>query len=99
LAVFKTVLCSSQKKVITMLGHKFEYKNGIIMTPKYGVEASHAIELIELPKGFSIDVGITPTQVFAGVSKDILVLPKLEWDIGAGVTSKRQIYVGTQIRF
>jgi hypothetical protein len=95
----KTSLYYREKQTIAVFGHKFEYKKGVILTPEHGVETSRAIELIELPRGFSVDVGVTPTQVFAGVSKDIITLPKFEWDVGAGVTSKRQFYVGTQIRF
>lgn len=56
-----------------------------------------SIELIE-KNGISLDVGTTKSQLFAGISKDLIKSKTLEWDVGAGVTSKKNGYVGTHFR-
>jgi len=76
-----------------------DFKTGCIYTPKFGFEESAALELFKFPKGWAVDVGATTTQGFAGISKDIVSNKKLTVDIGAGITTKEQIYVGLHAKF
>lgn len=62
-----------------------------------GLEQSMAIELIE-KNGTSLDLGTTKSQLFAGISKDLIKDNTIEWDIGAGITSKKNMYLGTHFR-
>lgn len=74
-------------------------KTGAIYTTNHGIEASTAVEVVQLDSGLSLDLGLTKTQGFIGVSKDVFKLEKLEVDIGAGVTTKKAGYFGIHARF
>lgn len=74
-------------------------KTGAIYTTNHGMEASTAVEVVKLDPGLSLDLGLTKTQGFIGVSKDVLKLDRLEVDIGAGVTTKKAGYFGIHARF
>jgi hypothetical protein len=69
------------------------------VTRSQGIEKSQAIEIKKFDNGWSLDLGLTKTQGFAGVSKDIIKTEKLELDVGAGVTTKKQGFAGIHIRF
>jgi hypothetical protein len=74
-------------------------KTGAIYTTNHGMEASTAVEVVQLDSGLSLDLGLTKTQGFIGVSKDVLKFDRLEVDIGAGVTTKKAGYFGIHARF
>ena len=74
-------------------------KQGAILTDTYGWQRSRAIEVLEWGQGYSLDIGFTKRQFFAGVSKDIIsdVL-----DVGARLATNLddiEPYVGFHIRF
>jgi hypothetical protein len=73
-------------------------KYGSIYTQKYGLESSKAIEIWE-KNGWSIDLGTTSTQLFAGFARDVYKNKHLTVDVGAGLTSAKQIYTGIHIKF
>jgi hypothetical protein len=73
-------------------------KTGKIYTNPGGLEDSVAIELAE-KNGWSLDVGATRSRLFTGVSKDILDTEELEVDLGAGITNKKELYVGFHTSF
>jgi hypothetical protein len=73
-------------------------KYGYIYTKKFGLEESKAVELWE-KNGWSLDLGRTETQLFAGVAKDIYDNKLFTIDVGAGLTTAKQIYTGIHIKF
>lgn len=74
-------------------------KSGVIWSPSQGIEASHAIQVKKFNNGWSIDLGVTKSQGFAGISRDLLKTEKIELDIGGGITTKKQGYVGMHMKF
>lgn len=73
-------------------------KIGVIATQKYGLEKGLALEALQ-KYGWSLDVGATQTQGYLGISKDIIKNDKIELDVGAGMTTAKQGYVGAHISF
>jgi hypothetical protein len=78
-----------------LLSSGLDVKQGAIYTKSDGFERSTSIELLE-KNGWSLDVGATKSQGFAGISKDIL---DDNIDVGAGITTKKQAYVGFSVKF
>lgn len=74
------------------------YKQGAIYTSYGGLEQSKAIEVWQRD-GWSLDAGATKSQGFLGVSKDVYKSNKIEIDVGAGITTKKEGYIGAHISF
>lgn len=72
-------------------------KSGAIYTPSQGLELSKAIEVIE-HKGFSLDVGVTKSQGFVGISKDIFKTNSVKLDVGGGIATRRDPFVGAHVK-
>jgi hypothetical protein len=49
--------------------------------------------------GWSLDSGITRSNSFIGISKDIIKNNKIEIDIGTGITKSKELFLGIHATF
>lgn len=85
-------------KLANHRGSDSRIKTGRILTKSDGISKSIALELIE-KNGWSLDVGLTHSTSFMGISKDVLDTGAIELDIGAGMTLEKDPYIGFHMKF
>jgi len=73
-------------------------KQGYIYTLRGGIQTSIATEILN-KNGWSLDIGTTENRLFTGISRDIVNNDRIAVDVGAGITSYKELYGGIHFSF